>query len=347
MGGGQRSKQYGNHLSFVMLMALVQYAEKLSMVAQAALAIVPNLPSIPPSPAQPYHGESATGSVRASLQKALDNYSPGNITLIVGNPSPADLKHTRSFGETHAQELSRIGTDDPTATNIPITPPPTSATAPPPSSTNAALLPAPSIPATSPISPLTGTVSGRQPGSPRISPAIASSPAQTSPPLNPAHLNQAPAPIPALPTATSPIISPNPADPTIKVPSVTPTVAETGVPKVAGPEGPGPSSGSLLNKKSPTSPVTSPISALPPPQFPTAEEEKQRLERERREQVLYGEQPVTGSTAPTQFESAEDEKKRLEREERERLLRGGGSGSNANQNPHGNDDGELPPYQEF
>lgn len=125
---------------------------------------------------------------------------------------------------------------------------------------------------------------------------------------------------------------------------MTPTVAETGVPKVAGPEGPGPSSGSLLNKK-PSSPpsATSPISALPPPRFETAEEEKKRLEREERERLLQADTP--GAGAPARYESAEEEKKRLEREERERVLREGGS--DADQKPSGEEDGDLPPYQEF
>ena len=92
------------------------------MVAQAALAMIPALPSTPPSQAMPYSGAQTTANVRASLQKALDNYTPGNISLIIATASGSDLKHTRSFGETHAQELSRIGQVDPSGSNLPVTP---------------------------------------------------------------------------------------------------------------------------------------------------------------------------------------------------------------------------------
>lgn len=309
------------------------------MVSQAALSMIPSLPPIPPTQSQPYAGEQATASVRASLQKALDGYTPGNITLIVANATPADLKHTRSFGVTHAQELSLIGTGDPTATNIPITPPPTSAAAPPPTS-YAALPPSPVVAHTS-TSPLSQPIPIQVSTLPK-SPVLASapSPGNTSPPLNPANLNQAPAPIPIHAAATSPVVAPDPSDPTTKVPSVTPTVAETGVPKVAGPDGPGPASGSLLDKKASSPPS---ISALPPSQFESAEEEKKRLQREEREKLLQGD--TSGAGAPAPYESAEEEKKRLEREERERILLQ--SSSATGEKPPGEDDGDLPPYQEF
>lgn len=125
---------------------------------------------------------------------------------------------------------------------------------------------------------------------------------------------------------------------------MTPTVAETGVPKAAGPDGPGPSSGSLLGKKASSPPsTTSPLASLPSSRFETAEAEKKRLEREEREKLLRSDTPGAGAPAP--YESAEQEKKRLEREEREKILREGGS--DANQKPPGEDDGDLPPYQEF
>ncbi|THH02138.1 hypothetical protein EW026_g686 [Hermanssonia centrifuga] len=325
--------------------AVREYAEKLTMVAQAGIAIVPALPSTPPSPTRPYNGASTTASARASLQKALDNYSPGNVTLIVGSPSAADLKHTKSFGETHAKELSRIGLSDPSATgNIPITPPLTTATAPPPGPPSQSYLsqsPSFSHPISSPLSASGPTPIATAPG--HSTSATASSPTKISPPLNPANLNQAPSPIPISNHAASAMVAPNPTDPSIKIPSVTPTVAETGVPKSAGPDGPGPSSGSLLNNRphSPTIPRQQPPAL--PPRFENAEGEKRRLEREERERVLRGDHD---SSLHPQYESAEEEKKRLEREERERILREGGTAGH--QPPREDDhDGELPPYQEF
>lgn len=311
------------------------------MVAQAALSIVPAQGPLPPTKAQPYTGSLTTASVRASLQKALDGYSPGNIGLIVANPTSSDLKHTRSFGETHAKELLKIGSTEPVATTLPITPPPTSAAAPPPASSTHHVTFSQSPPLepvhvspTIPVQPSPLHISG--------SPSdTATSPANISPPLNPAHLNQAPAPIPFQTGSTSAVAVPDPSDPSTKIPTVTPTVAETGVPQVAGPDGPGPKTGSLLDKKV-TSPTTSPIASLPPPKFESAEDEKKRLEREDRERVLH-----EGATK-NPFESAEEEKKRLEREERERLLQADGNSGAGHQPPKDHeDDGELPPYQEF
>ncbi|KAI0094631.1 Eisosome component PIL1-domain-containing protein [Irpex rosettiformis] len=333
--------------------AIREYAEKLSMVAQAALSVVPALPPIPPTKVSPYQGGQTTAAVRASLQKALDGYTPGNINLIVAAPANADLKHTRSFGVTHAQELSHIDdTEEPSVTgNIPITPPPTTATAPPPqpprpsqqpqlSPTVSPTFPHPSITPLAPSKPASIAVPGTV-----QSPPLGTNPSQ-SPPLNPANLNQAPALIPvssSASSATSPVVAPDPADPSIKIPSVTPTVAETGVPKVAGPEGPGPANGSLLNKNAPESPKTnpfsSPVSPLPPTatvsKFESAEDEKKRLAREEREKILHGEGGST-STAP-HSESAEEEKKRLERE----------GASDANPPGKKDDTDDLPPYQEF
>lgn len=343
------------------------------MVAQAALSVIPALPPIPPTKNAPYEGEQITGSVRASLQKALDGYSPGNIALIVAAPTGADLKHTRSFGVTHAQELSRINTQDVSVTgNIPITPPATTATAPPPHPSTFLPADAPGIPNPS-VSPsiLSKPVPLPVP-EPAHSPSLggASSPSSASPPLNPATLNQAPAPIPPVNTSASsasPMVAPDPTDPSTKVPTVTPTVAETGVPKVAGPEGPGPSSGSLLDKNAPESPrqanpfgspgafrvasdasdahaAAAAAAASGPSQFESAEDEKKRLEREEREKILHGTTgPSSGTTS--QFESAEEEKKRLEREERERILHEGGS--DANKPPGDGPSEDLPPYQEF
>lgn len=144
-----------------------------------------------------------------------------------------------------------------------------------------------------------------------------------------------------------------------------PTVAETGLPRVAGPEGPGPSSGSLKDIKRDSS-VNAPASGagdLPgytgaaAPVHESGEEEKRRLEREERERVLREGGSTSTATATSEqpkYESAEEEKKRLEREERERLLAGGSSKPNpdSKQGPPGpgsdpDADPELPPYQEF
>ena len=280
-------------------------------------------------------------------------------------PSAADLNRsdTRSFGETHARELARINTADPHAKpSIPVTPPAT-LDHPPQAPSHTSNAPIPSF-GTSPVgvakSPATSVTM-----SPTLG-AVASPPppGSASPPLNPAVLNQSPAPIPVTATTPLPVAIPDPTDPKLKVPTITPTVAETGMPKSAGPDGPGPASGSLkdLKQPSPVSPTsskpavapaaepTSASDALPgyggAAKLESAEEEKKRLEREERERIL-----TAGGSAPLaeqKFESAEEEKKRLEREERERILAAGGSSNfnpDSKQPPEG--DSDLPPYQEF
>ncbi|OSX67415.1 hypothetical protein POSPLADRAFT_1176223 [Postia placenta MAD-698-R-SB12] len=308
--------------------AVREYAEKLILLSQGANAVITALPAIPPSDKQ-YHGADITASVRATLQEALDNYKPGDINLPLRSPVSKDLSRsdTRSFGETHAKELSRITpVGDSVQPNIPLTPPPTG--------TGSALPPAPSQSASrsSSISHATqGSVGYSSPITQRTSPTILASPppvGSRSPPLNPASLNQAPAPIPISSSLPPPVVAPNPTDPTVKIPSVTPTVAETGVPKSAGSEGPGPSSGSLLDLKSSSPTLTRGSDALP----------------------SYGVMPGSSADpAPEKsekWESAADEKKRLEREEREKVLAaGGGVDNNADGGPSKEDD--LPPYEEF
>ena len=260
------------------------------------------LPSIPPSPTRKYEGTPATGAVRAALQKALDDWKPGHTDFPLQHAA-VDLSHsdTKSFGETHANELSTIGHED----NLerPATP----------KDSGGIALDDARIPTPAPI-----------PTDPQAtSPKLATSPPLASPPLQPQSLNLAPAPLPA-PTIPTPDTTPlshnsgsDPIDPQVKLPQVTPTVAETGVPKSAGPDGPGPASGSLLEAK-----AEGGSQGGPPGQ--------------------------SADPTPKQYESAEDEKKRLEREERERLL---AASSNASPAPGSEKPDEivdeLPPYKEF
>ncbi|KAJ3481131.1 hypothetical protein NLJ89_g12233 [Agrocybe chaxingu] len=83
--------------------AIREYGEKLVLLSQAAPAIIAALPAIPPSPSSPYLGAHTTGAVRASLQRALDNYKTGHINL-PPQVAASDLTRsdTQSFGESHA-----------------------------------------------------------------------------------------------------------------------------------------------------------------------------------------------------------------------------------------------------
>jgi len=102
--------------------AIREYGEKLVLLAQAATPITAALPLIPPNAGE-YKGGPATAAVRASLQRALDNYKTGHINL----PTLTDLSRsdTQSFGESHKSELSSMASQDSlsTAPGIPLTPP--------------------------------------------------------------------------------------------------------------------------------------------------------------------------------------------------------------------------------
>ncbi|CAA7266498.1 unnamed protein product [Cyclocybe aegerita] len=319
--------------------AIREYGEKLVLLSQAAPAIIAALPAIPPLPSSPYLGGHTTGAVRASLQRALDNYKTGHINL-PPQVAASDLTRsdTQSFGESHASELSSIQSSTTPSSAKPVAlPTPLSSTKP------------------LPASPVPGVHTNQS----------------NSPPINPQALNQSPAPIP-VPAPVSPVVS-DPAKPTNTVPIITPTVAETGVPLSAGPTGPGPASGSLHDIKGASldaGPRTGGLPAgesasllygqtsafaapAPVPHHPTAEEEKRRLA------ALYSQQapgavagpppsePVPAPAAPAsteapRHETAEEEKKRLEREERERVLHAG----NAPPKDKDSKDEDLPPYQE-
>ncbi|CAL1695403.1 unnamed protein product [Somion occarium] len=344
--------------------ALREYGEKLVLLSQAATTILPVLPPIPSSPTIPYTGAETTANVRASLQRALDSYTPGSSNLSFPATSAADLQRsdTRSFGETHRKELDNIGSPDAASqSGIPLTPPATATfppSGPPPQGFSSQQSPTSSTQSLKAVPVATTGISQAEKAS---LPASSPPPSNQSPPLNPAKLNQTPAPIPIQTESASATASPDPSDPSTKVPSVLPTVAETGVPKSAGPDGPGPASGSLLDIKSDRTPPTPVYGAAIPTSavgYETAEEEKKRLEREERERLLRtgGSAPPTSASAgagdATKYESAEEEKKKLERAERERVLREGGSGGgkgpdNHGPPPPGEGEGELPPYQEF
>jgi hypothetical protein len=239
------------------------------------------IPSLPPSTTQPYTGAEETGSIRASLQYALDNWKPGQTTLSAPADAILDRSNTASFGETHAQELQRIDTA--------------------------------SVPAQSPGAvPTQEQVStASPPASSQTEPgSLSSAGASTSPGINPAVLNTEPAPIP---TGSPPVAVtvPGPVDTEVKVPVITPTVAETGIPVSGGPGGPGPSSGSLhdIHPSSPdVSQAASNVARTPGTEggssgdpakpYESAEEEKRRLEREERERLLRGDTQSSGPSVP-------------------------------------------------
>ena len=264
-------------------------------MSQAATPIIAALPAIPPSPAMSYKGGSITGAIRASLQRALDNYKTGHINLPAqGSESDLSRSDTVSFGESHASELSIIDSES-------------------------SLSPANITPLSS-AKPLPPSASPQLPG----------------PPIDVATLNLSPAPIPVSAVETV-------SDPAQTLPVVTPTIAETGIPVTSDNSNPGPSSGSLLDIRSPES-APSAIPVVEARKYESAEEEKKRLAAASLQQtstapVVQGPSQIVTAATP-QSESAEEEKKRLEREERDKVLRGDQNPSSKSQ------DEDLPPYEE-
>lgn len=186
---------------------MLQFAEKLLLLSQAASPVIDALPIVPSTPERPYTGAEKTAEARAALQMALDKYTPGQTRL---PQLGADLSRsdTRSFGESHASELSSIistPTGEPVRPSIPVTPPPDQA-------------------------PLQDrTPSPIDPHTLNLSPA----------PLPVRHPSSTTAAMPLAAQLTSEQAY------MVQSPEATPTVAETGVPLSAGPSGPGPASGSL------------------------------------------------------------------------------------------------------
>ncbi|KAI0314471.1 Eisosome component PIL1-domain-containing protein [Amylostereum chailletii] len=347
--------------------AMREYGEKLALISQASVPILEALPPIPPSTAQPYSGAEKTGGVRANLQRTLDNWIPGQSTLLAA-PAGANLdrSNTRSFGETHAQELSKINSDQPhqSQTGLPTTPPLStshpSASALSPINEKISMPVATTVPAPAPIP--VSTMGGTSPVAPARSSSVLAksplSPQNASPPINPSFLNNTPATIPA-PSSPAAAVAPNPVEPEMKVPSVTPTVAETGTPVVAAHGDPGPATGSLRDIRSSSvsgaaAPPPPGHDGFPPPPpaahsgaFESAEEEKKRLQREERDRLLQGSGSSAGagaSASTPKYESAEEEKKRLERE---RLLHGGPPPPGSQGKPEDSDDIPPPAYQDF
>lgn len=271
-------------------------------MSQAAVLIIAALPPIPPTSTIPYAGAQATAAARASLQKALDNYQTGHVSLPTHSTADLDRADTLSFAESHANELSCIEV-------------------PPPAVSNTS---APSTDAPQPQHPVQST---------------------SDKPISLIALNQSASPLPATSLPSSAIVD---SPLSTVLPAVTPTVAETGIPVSAGPGGPGPASGSLLDLKGATPDATrkdeensTPVAGAVQT-FPSAEEEKKKLKEASSQE---GASPAAGTdvAAPENHESAEEEKKRLEREERERILAAAGNNNDTNDNI----DEELPPYKEL
>lgn len=348
--------------------ALQEYGHKLVLLSTASEQLIKVLPSSPPAQ---YTGQQQTAAVRAALQNALDSeYVPKSehLPLNVGK----DVGETRSFGETHASELSSITTMtdnghdqhhdqssapiNPAALNnapatIPHYNPPVGG--PPPAASAASVAAAEH-----------GASSASAAHAAHYAPPSGAPPTSYAPPSGAAHYSPPGAAPPSAISAASPSSASVPHGP---------TVAETGVPLLAGVQGPGPATGNLADEARDRPAVG--YGAGTNEQAPgyggsvverheSAEEEKRRLAAAYQQNSVPP--PSTGSLDPHQgglvastsirrtaparpaHESAEDEKRRLEREERERVLRGNDEGHNTRQDSTDDDPsgGAAPPaYQ--
>ncbi|KAG6878392.1 hypothetical protein C0993_007574 [Termitomyces sp. T159_Od127] len=286
--------------------AFREYGEKLVLLSQASAPIIGALPTLPPTADHPYTGAQATGAARASLQRALDNYKTGHINL-PAQLSGADVHRsdTRSFGESHADELSSINSD---TTQI-------------------------SSPAFAPsTTPSDYRTHSAQPPPPfKPSEAHGADKTTSSPAIYVAALNQTPAPIPATgPASTAlPVPIPGSSPPSTAPAPITPTLAETGVPVSARTGGPGPASGSLhdirraasnAGPRGEAAPIYGQLPVATSGSTGSVAEEKRRVEAYYSQPPASQTLPVPGAASTSHYESAEEEKKRLEREERERVL---------------------------
>jgi hypothetical protein len=256
-----------------------------------------------------------TGSIRASVQHALDNWKPGQTTLSAPADVILDRSNTGSFGETHSAELQQIVTPEHQGISQPVGEGTVGSSGPDTSPTPKPV----QIPVPVPTGEL-GSASSPPPSSLQARSASVSSPlaaSSTTPGFNPAVLNNEPAPIPS--ASPPPAVKLSELSGTVdgkgKVPAVTPTVAETGVPVSGGPGGPGPSSGSLHEIRSSStglSQAASDVAIAPGPersstnQYESAEEEKRRLAREERERLLQGEKSSAESSEPRDDAPADD-----------------------------------------
>ena len=276
----KRSTFSHKYLSHLLSFLFPQYGEKLVLLSQAATPIIAALPAIPPSPTMPYTGGPSTGAIRASLQRALDNYKTGHINL-PSQVSESDLSRsdTLSFGESHASELSSINSESSlSAANVT----PLSSAKPLPSSAKPQVQGSPIDVATLNLSPLPLPISAVE---------TVPDPAQTLPAV-----------MPTIAETGIPVISdsskPGPSSGSLidirnqeSAPSAAPFVevqkyesAEEEKKRLAA---------AYLQQASAEAvapAVQGPSQVDATPQSESAEEEKKRLEREERERILRGDQ---------------------------------------------------------
>jgi len=309
--------------------ALREYGEKLSLLSQAADAVLAVLPSVPPSAERPYAGTEETGTIRASLQHSVDQWKPGQVTLAVPAGANLDRTHTGSFGETHVEELKQIKTDE--RPPEPASPPlggslqqERDSSLDAKSSTTPAPAPAPE-PAPAPV-PTQASGSTTIPSATSAGDSPVPVPTQDSRSnTNPATTSVQDSPVPVqnqdLSSATNPSTTTSKDSPV--VPATEPSQPE--------PNQPAPI---LSTSSSAAVPVASPE--------PIGTDSK----------VPFGTPSVTetgessSSAAPKRYESAEEEKKRLEREEREKILQGKRPGYSESEETY--EEGDTPPpYQDI
>lgn len=244
-------------------------------MSQAATPIIAALPAIPPSLPMPYTGASSTGAIRASLQRALDNYKTGHINL-PAQSSESDLSRsdTVSFGESHASELSVINSESSlSAANIT----PLSSAKPLPPSASPQLPGPPIDVATLNLSPAPIPISAVETDSDpaQTLPAVTPTIAETGIPVTSDNSNSGPSSGSLLDIRSQE-----------SAPHATPIV---GVQKYESAEEEKKRLAAASLQQTSVA-VQAPSQVAATPQSESAEEEKKRLEREERDKILRGDQ---------------------------------------------------------
>ena len=301
----ERSKFFHRYPTYL-LTYLSQYGEKLVLISQAATPIIAALPAIPPSTANPYTGGQSTGAVRASLQRALDNYKTGHINLPPqGSESDLSRSDTVSFGESHASELSSINSE---SSFSPANVTPLSAAKPLPSSASPQVQSPPIDVANLNLTPASIPAVENIPDPVQTSPAaVTPTIAETGIPVTADDSNPGPSSGSLLDIRNKE-----------SAPSASPVV-ESQKYESAEEEKKRLAAASLQQT---SAEAVAPVEVAPAAQGPS--------------QVA-----ATATAAIPQSESGEEEKKRLEREERDKLLRGGDQDPSSK-----SQDEDLPPYEE-
>ncbi|GAA5823092.1 hypothetical protein JCM10212_005718 [Sporobolomyces blumeae] len=99
------------HESFsIQMQAQKELGEKLAIVAGYGELLIQGMETDGIS--NDYHGKDRTASIKADLEESLLSWQPSSVPTLSNRGSSLQHSDTRSFGATHADQLSQLGDDD-------------------------------------------------------------------------------------------------------------------------------------------------------------------------------------------------------------------------------------------